>query len=172
MGVAFRYLLDLPVYRLTEAAYIKQRTAWVKDNLFSGLPSNSIVHEFYAAEPRRREWMENHLERIYGGGWHYNEIVGYIRLHILGSQIRGEYYGTTGKRIVRSRKKQFEFKTWKLATEAEIPEHATSADILRVIRKYVVACEKEKELRGRYVDKSVLENLGSYVDWERLYKDS
>jgi hypothetical protein len=52
----------------------------------------------------------DHLEMRYGGPWNFNEIIGFIRLHFLGSQIRGEYFAVTDltgsfctKRNVRNR---------------------------------------------------------------------
>ena len=40
----------------------------------------------------------------FGGAWKYNEIIGYIRLHFLGNQIRGEYWGVKAMCQVRTRR--------------------------------------------------------------------
>jgi hypothetical protein len=125
-----RYFLDLPVYRITEDRYYNDRAAFVDRILFP--------HDASYSEQRRVDEKKNpgslagirdHFEKAYGGCWRYNEIIGYIRLHFLGSQIRGEYYGINRRRIVRTRTRQLEYMTWKLAPEVDIPLDATDSDI-------------------------------------------
>ena len=91
-----KIVLDVPVYRLPEAEYYRQREAYV----------NEAVHPGSHAET----YMRDHMSDVFGGCWSFNEIVGYIRLHFLGGQIRGEYFGVAAKRIVRTRRKRFEYK--------------------------------------------------------------
>ncbi len=93
-----------------------------------------------------------------------------MRLHFLGSQIRGEYFGVAKKRIVRTRTKVLESRTWKLAPEIAIPGASTSSDIFRLILEYVDRCRKE--LRGRYVDSELPETVGRHLDWRRLWEES
>jgi hypothetical protein len=128
----------------------------------------------YALELRNREpkseiSFRNRLGQAYGGMWQYNEVIGHIRLHFLGSQIRGEYIGVSRKRVVRTRRKIFEFQTWKLAPEIEVPADATSALIFGLIKNYVSACRRE--LSKRYIDTAMLDAVGPYIDLRRLYDD-
>ena len=109
------------------------------------------------------------LIRRYGGSWQYNEIVGWVQLFFLGSQIRGEYWGVDAKRITRTRKKQFEFKSLKLVPEIDIPHAATNSEIFGVVQDYLSECQKK--LKHRYIDTSRLELIGPYVDWRRLIED-
>ncbi len=57
-----------------------------------------------------------HLNNKYGGTWEFNEVIGHIKLHFLGNQIRGEYWKVNAKRIVKTRSKTLEYATHKLAS--------------------------------------------------------
>jgi len=128
------------------------------------------MEDFYQKEPKQKNAAENRLRKSYGGSWEYNEIIGYIRLYFFGTQIRGEYWGVNSKRIVRTRKKTFEYKTWKLATEIDIHRKPDSSSIFSKIQDYLERCKKE--LKGRYIDIVNLKAIGSYVDWKSLYGES
>jgi hypothetical protein len=126
--------------------------------------------EFYEKNPDTKSYFKNHLINRYGGAWNFNEIKGYIRLHFLETQIRGEYWGVNAKRIIRTRKKIFEFKDWKLAPEIEIHPESDSMSIYSKILEYLDDCRKE--LKGRYIDMHNLITIGPYVDWKSLYNQN
>ena len=79
-----------------------------------------MMEDFYRKEPTQKNAAEDRLRQSYGGAWEYNEIIGYIRLYFFGTQVRGEYWGVNSKRVVRTRKKTLEYKTWKLAPEIDL----------------------------------------------------
>lgn len=164
-----RYFLDLPVYRITEDRYYSDRAACVDRILFP--PGASYSEQRRAAEKKNPDSLadiKDHFEKAYGGCWRYNEIIGYIRLHFLGSQVRGEYYGVNGRRIVRTRTRRLEYRTWKLAPEVDISHDATDTDIFAAIMEYVDACRAE--VKGRHIDDSQLAALGRYINWRELYQ--
>jgi hypothetical protein len=132
-------------------------------------PYSDAIRDQHKKDPGLKIAFKDHLSQVYGGSWRYNEIIGYIRLHFLGSQIRGEYFGVRSKRIVRTRKKVLEYKTWKLAVEMDIPGDSTNEQILKLIREYIDDCRKE--LKGRHIDSELIEIIGPYVDWRRFWLD-
>lgn len=167
---ADRYFFDVPVYRLVEEKYYSDQNRFVEGILFPPDDPNS--------ENRRKKERENpsvhagardRLGQSYGGCWRYNEIIGYIRLHLLGSQIRGEYFSVTKTRVVRTRKKVLEYQTHKLAPEIDIPATATSSDIYELVIEYVNRCKRE--IKERFIDSELLEFVGQYVNWQKLYAD-
>lgn len=168
MKTGSRYFFDLPVYRLTEDRYNADRDRAVEDALF---PPNAAhveqLREHAKGNPRANDSIRDHLTHEYGGMWMYNEIVGYIRLYFLGTQVRGEYYAVRAKRIIRTRRKTFEYKTWKLAPEIEVPVASTSRQILAKVSEYIDACSAE--LRGRHIDVSSFNEVAPYINWRRLY---
>jgi hypothetical protein len=151
-GVA--YFFDLPVYRLPGERYYVERGAFVDRHM------QPIGHS------QLDESFRGHLEYAYGGPWQFNEIIGYIRLFFLGSQVRGEYFGVQQKRIVRTRRKTMMLLELKLVPEMKIPPNATSAQIFTVISDYVQRCKNQ--LKKRIVDDSLLTKVGPFVDWKRL----
>ena len=165
--MAVTYIFDVPVYRLKEDVYNRQMKEHIEDNFNS---DDRFVRDMYERDPDIKARMEDHLFRSYGGMWKYNEIIGYIRLHFLGSQVRGEYYTVRRKSIVRTRRKQLEYHTWKLAPEREIPPSSASKEIYSIVLEYVAECRKI--LKRRYIDSSGLERIGSFVDWRALYDAS
>jgi len=98
--------------------------------------------------------------------WRYNEIIGYLRLYFLGTQVRAEYWRVNRKRIVRTRRKIFQFWTWKVAPETELPVNGSSAEIYKAVQEHVESCRAA--LKGRFVDTRQLTTIGHYIDWRAL----
>ena len=159
--------LDLPVYRVGEDAYHAARAAFA-DAQMTAHPLPTTPNRPSAAQQLSPQdaYMLDHLYRRYGGGWRYNEIVGYLRLHFLGSQVRAEYWRVEAKRIVRTRRKRIEFRDWKLAPETEVPVDGTSEEIYAAVREHVEDCRRE--LGSLVLDTTALETLGPYLDWRAL----
>jgi|SRR5579885_818249 hypothetical protein len=163
-------LWDIPVYRISEKKYYEQRNEYIEKRIFRvGSDEETALRAHYKLFPHDYARFADHLARSFGGMWRYNEIVGYIRIHFFGGQIRGEYIGLYGKRIVRSRRKLFEIKTHKLAAEITVYGCKESSDIFRLLQRYINDCKKE--LKGRFVDDSIFHRIGAYVDWEKLFYD-
>lgn len=164
MRKGFFYFLDLPVYRLPEDRYYKERDDYVDRVMIRSKPSlNTSTAERMSQQD---EAMRSRLFDSYGGAWRYNEIIGYVRLHLLGTQIRGEYWRVNKKRVVRTRNKVLEFWGWKLAPETDLPHFGTNAEIYQVILEHVDDCKRE--LKAHYLDSDQLTSLGPYIDWRAL----
>jgi hypothetical protein len=170
MTSAVRYFFDLPVYRLSRERYYVERDEFVDKNLF---PPNSPDRDYLLKRDRDNPHVNigfrDHLQRTYGGCWEFNEIIGYIRLHFLGSQVRGEYFAVSRKRIVRTRTKTLEYKTHKLAPEVDVQAPYQRPQVLAAIRQYIDACKRE--VRPRHIDATLFEALARFVDWESLFKN-
>lgn len=160
-----KVFFDIPIYRLTKEKYESEQNLFIRREMSKG---GEIVREMYRREPKQKKQMEQHLWKTYGGYWRFNEIIGFIRLHFFFTQIRGEYWRVTAKKIVRTRKKVFAFHDHKVTSEEEIPAESTNAEIFAHIQKYLVRAQNEHNLKQFYIDKSVFENVGQYVDWNGL----
>jgi hypothetical protein len=165
--VSTQYFYDIPVYRLSEERYYRERDEYIDGALFpTDSPNSQLLRDRETADPNCNIAFRDHLQRAYGGCWTFNEIIGYIRLHFLGSQVRGDYFSVQKKRIVRTRTKVLECRTWKLAPEVEIPYPHTSQGIYSAVLEYLADCRKK--LPGRYLDTELFEVMGKHVDWLRL----
>ncbi|MDH3353509.1 MAG: hypothetical protein OEL87_03610 [Nanoarchaeota archaeon] len=163
-----KYFFDIPVYRLAKEEYYKKLDSYVEAKMYQGPPSHvELMKEFHEQHPDQKQLHEQHLRKNYGGAWNYNEIIGWIQLHFLGNQIRGEFWRVKAKRIIRTRKKEFEYITWKLAPEIDIPHEASNTEILNLIKEYLSRCQEELK-KGRYIETSRFDVIAPYVDWRSL----
>lgn len=164
-----RYFYDLPVYRVSSDAYYKARDEYIENVLFPpGTINLETLRARDKADPNANSAMRSHLEHSYGGCWELNEVIGQIRLHFLGSQVRGEYFAVSKSRIARTRTKTFEYKTWKLAPEVEIDPPYGQAEILAAVRTYIDDCRRE--LPRRFIDTTMFETLAPHIDWPQLFR--
>lgn len=166
--MSIKYFYDLPVYRLPEERYYRARDAHIDRILFpSNYPSSKTLRLIEKDQPNINSGMRGHLETSYGGCWKFNEIVGYIRLHFLGTQVRGEFYGLNRKRLVRTRTRTLELRSWTLADEVEILDPITSDSILTAVKQYITNCRRK--LPKRFIDVASFEALSNHVDWHALF---
>jgi hypothetical protein len=167
LNTGTRYLIDLPIYRLSEEEYVEARNAYI-DKIMTEHPLPSTPdHPSTASKlSPQDETMRSHLWRSYGGAWQFNEIVGYLRLHLVGTQVRAEHWSVRRKRIVRTRNKTFEYMSHKLAPETDLPVEGTNAEIHAIIVRHIGSCQSL--LRPRIVDMSPLQNLGGHINWQAL----
>src|SRR5690606_17482106 len=91
-----------PVYRLQEKKYYSDMNAD-----FEKLVSETWDEKFCQQNPSLVQNWQRHHRSTYGGDWEFNEIVGYIKLYFMGTQVRGEYWSTIPKRKIKTRRKQF-----------------------------------------------------------------
>jgi hypothetical protein len=167
--VGHRYFYDLPVYRLARDAYYKARDEYIDNVLFPpGSPHLAALRAREKDDPNANTAMRDHLERSYGGCWEFNEIIGHIRLHFLGSQVRGEYFAVAKSRIVRTRTKTFEYRTWKLAPEVEIEPPYGQVEILSAVRSYIEDCRRA--VPRRFIDTTMFEAVAPHLDWPLLLR--
>jgi hypothetical protein len=157
------YFYDLPVYRLSYDQYnalMDQRLAAQVERL-----------KFIPGYEPPKETVDGMSQRQYEefGPWRFNETIGYIRLHFLGSQVRGEYFSAEKKRNLLGRKKVFVYRTWKLAAEVDIHrgQQVSNERVWQAIQEYVARCRKELK-KGRVIDDSLLQTVGPYTDWLAL----
>jgi hypothetical protein len=166
--MAVKYFFDLAVYRLPEDQYYAERTAHVDRVVFPlGTPRIADMRKLEEVRPEIIDALRARAEESYGGIWRFNEVVGYIRLHFLGTQVRGEFYGPNRKRIVRTRTRTLEFHTWKLASEVEIETPITTIRISEAVAQYIADCRRE--LPTRFIDAELLESLRPHLDWQALF---
>jgi hypothetical protein len=158
---------DVPVYRLSQTAYDRECKAYIYNAVYPRCLRNSAAIPKQAKiSAHQKQFLHRHFEEIYGC-WLFNEIIGYLRLHFVGTQVRGEYFEVNKKRIVRTRTRVFRWQTWKLATEEDIPWPPTNKGIYRAVSKYLRRCKIE--LPRRFIDTEVFDLLAKHINWRKLF---
>ncbi len=159
-----KYFFDVPVYRLPKADYYSALDA-ERDSAFDDPIWNEVSSEIVGWSRNQRG---QHLHDTYGP-WVFNEIVGYIRLYFLGTQVRGEYFTSEKQRTRRTRKKVFAVRDYKLAAEVNFRHDADSIEIYESILKYVDRCRREIP-SSRFIDTSHLSTIGPHTDWRTVWE--
>jgi len=152
-----KFFFDIPVYIKSEGKYSRELTNYIDKNLNK---NNTVDIQML--------FREEYVNR-FGGHWRFNAIIGYIRLHFLGTQVRGEYYSLYAKRITRRSKAPFKNITHKLAPELEIGVSKDSEYVCSRVLEYLALCSNEKLLKGRHIDLSMFNTLKSHINWSSLY---
>lgn len=157
-----KYFMVIPVYRLQEERYYLEM-----DRDFNKSIPSTWDDSFRQNHPDLVRQLQHNHRKTYGGDWEFNEIIGYIKLYFMGTQVRGEYWSTDSKRKIRTRKKQFEYKTHKLHAETEIRKK-TNAGVLAAVHEYLDGCKKE--VKSGYIDLREFEALKNHLDWKSLFE--
>ena len=166
MQDVIRYFFDLPVYRLTAARYYAERDRFVEKMMYPADRAWSRqLRKLHALQPAVGAAFKGDLQNIYGGGWEYNEIIGWLRLHFIGALLRAEYFAVPG-RPTRTRTKTFDYVTEALVPATKIPARAGSGAIRNLIDRHLDACQRA--LRGRHLDRANLDAIARHVDWRAL----
>jgi hypothetical protein len=157
------YFHNLPVYRLSDDQYDEEADRTV-ENALALLRSVPVPYPSDVLERLSKDIHNDHFEKY--GPWLFNEIIGFVRLHFLGSQVRGEYFGQRRKRHNLTRNKVLLYHTHKLAPEIEVPFESVNSQILSKILEYVEQCREE--MPNRFFDDTWLREVGPFVDWRSL----
>lgn len=161
-------LFDIPVYRLPEKLYSKQQEDYVK-TIIPGYDADNLFANITKDKAKQKINEASYYFKEFGGGWRYNEIIGYIRIHKFGNQIRAEYWQTDAKRIVKTRKKQFVIKNRKLVPEVKIKNTSSNDDINKALDTCISRCKSK--LKTRYIDLDDYNKTLKHVNWVSVIKN-
>jgi len=156
------YFFDVPLYRLTRDKYYRDMERY-KARTSLGDPG---FQGFYERHPDSRRRTEEEMYAKFGGAWDFNEIVGFVRLYVLGSQIRGGLWLNDAKRHVRTRRKVFCAVALKVVAEEQIWPPYDNESIWSAIQNYLDRVRREFPQRVVFADH--LEVLGPHVDWRAV----
>lgn len=99
--------------------------------------------------------------------WRYNQIIGWLQIYVLGSQVRGEYWFTEKKRIpfiVQNPALVYQGKAFELSFYPE----DSSNDIFAGVCARIDMMNKERPFKGRFIDTESFHNTGPAVNWRHL----
>ena len=156
------YFFEIPIYRChikkRTDEFDKERKRFTNFLLMHGgdqLPNCTL-----------QKSIQRHGERQWYP-WLYNEIIGYIRLYALGTQIRGETWFIHAKRIRRDLKRKRLFHFGK-AFEVNVNISNSSTEIFEMVIIEIKNLYKEKPYKCRYIDIDTFLNIEPIVNWKGL----
>lgn len=166
------FIFDVPIYRTTKASYNEDQKLYINESLYDHLElSRSEMDAYYKEYPHSKIRNENCYWRQYGGPWRFNDIIGYVQLYLKGSQVHGQLWYIDAKRIVRKpRHKILVCKNAGLGfgIPVGIPIESSNSEIFSRIMKYLDSVRPLPKFKNRFIDSSLLETIGPYVDWRSL----
>lgn len=168
-----RYFFEIPIYRCSPEKHNKET-----DDMHEEAIRFFDVQKRMLPEHDFSDNIERRFLRLYSP-YDYNEVIGWIRLYILGTQIRGRYYfesdpknpelyKTRINRGIRKKRfidcgKAFEMSTYKDQTSTEI-----FSDLLEELERLN---KEESPFKKRYLDLEQLKKMGPFVDWKYLVQE-
>lgn len=165
-----KYFFEIPIYRCAPEKHsaemddLHEKTTRSFDNQEAILPDYDYSHLIQARFLRQHYLYE------------YNETIGWIRLYIFGTQIRGRYYFESDpknpefykKRIAKGIRKK-RFIDCDKAFELSINRELKSDEIFRELVQELERLNKnESPFTKRYFDLQQLKNIGQFIEWRKL----
>ncbi|WP_179022420.1 hypothetical protein [Winogradskyella forsetii] len=165
------YFYEIPIYRCTPERHF----------LELGELENKIVNEIGILSIDYPENFEQIKDSRYARNsypFDYNEIIGWIKLYILGNQIRGEYYFEVDTKDRQKEKKRLDkgirkkrFENFGKAFEISIKNATDNEQISKKLKNELIDLQNnEKPFKGRFIDTRQLDNITEFIDWQGLIK--
>lgn len=169
------FIFDVPIYRTAKASYNEDQKSYIDECLYDYYdypePIRSEVVAFHRDNPNSKYRDIDYYWRQYGGPWQFNDIIGYIRLYLDGYQVQGELWYVDVKRVVRKpRHKLLLCKNTGFGIPVDIPPQSSSGEIFDLIIEYLDSVRSR--FKKRFIDSSLLETIGPYVDWKSLINEA
>ena len=158
------YFVEIPIYHSSEDEYNKATECHINQEMARAYQPFGITEE---DAPESFKRFREYLWKEHGGVWRYNGIIGFLRLYIVGMQIRGETWFVDAKRVSRQMRRKFFIHTGK-TFEIHVSCDAKNHQILQQILAAIQEAQKSKPLKGRYLDLSSFQTIASHVDWRAL----
>lgn len=161
-------LFEIPVYRCSS----KQKSEEDKRELekltleFGGAGARS-KEEFLSAKSRAEMYVSSKRWRPYN----YNDVVGWIRLYIYGTQLRYDLYWVNKKRISKRMKNPTFFVVRHMMT-IPVGHSRDSTEIFSRLMSWIEAASKKGILKKRFVDTAALRAIGPNLNWSRLFSSN
>jgi hypothetical protein len=159
-----RYFFEIPIYRISHEKFDKGyenafHRHWKNFIGASGLDPSQIQDSI-------RLHVKQGFWETYGGPWNYNQVIGWIRLYVLGSQLRGELWRMKGKQFHRKTRNQISLIG--NAFEFYASPDMSSDDIRVEVMKELNTIQRGLKNQGRVLDLDCFLAIAPCVNWQLL----
>jgi hypothetical protein len=153
---------EIPIYRCSLEEHSKEleneKEAYVKRNNWTNEDSLAIRFTRLFEE---REWYP----------WRYNEIIGWVRIFRLGSQIRGELWGVSQRVSRKLVKKKFFYigKLFEYSIAFKL-KNLTNKRITQIVKDEIKSGLVGSKFERYHVDWENYERITRYFSWKDAMK--
>ena len=166
------YFLDMPIYRCSKLQY-KEELNELKSKIRK--ETERSKRDFKNDSLYEKELVDvlfYHESYIYD----YNEVIGWLKFYIEGSQIRGDLYYECSKhsREIKTRfRRGIRTKQFAYREDFFIFYVGREDDSDLIFKKFVLQLKKVNKLKfkRRYFDLEIIENIGRFLDFRKLIEN-
>ena len=157
-------MFEISVYSCNQEQFISRVTANA-EKVMATVPD--YKNGFWQAQLKHE--IQRHSKPV-----RYNELIGCIEVHTIGSQLRADYWFTDKKRIlIGSQQKGVVKWRGKLLEKHYSQSKLSSTDIFSDFRiALTTAIGDNTKLKNRFIDLSAFNRCGPFIDWCALLQIS
>jgi hypothetical protein len=161
------YFCELAIYRVAQSRFNREYDR----ALAAFIGGHEATHKSLGPEftTERRLHLEDLFWREYGAPWHYNQAIGWLRLFVCGSQLRGDLWFSRLKRFPR-RMARHQLSLQGKAFELWLPPESSSSQIAAALREELLRFQSEFRGGKCVLDLECFDGISPFVDWVRLMK--
>ena len=163
-----REIFNLPIYICNEDDFYQKREKKWESYLKSH--SESPLFDIVPFSKNQILNLGDYFKTKYGK-WKYEQIVGWLKIYILGHQVRGELWFSDARRLKRDAKRR-RFENRGKVFELDFCETEKSISIFEIINNEIKSILIKENLHGRYIDSESFQNVGQFIDWHSLIEES
>ncbi len=163
---SFNGFFEIPIYRLTNekfevelSSYITKEIPYSKEDMEKWNPGKG--KSMYD-----QVWSD--IKDLSEYNWKFNEIIGWITLHLNHNTVIGEIFLKKAKRIVKNSRSKIKF--YDCAFKIPFNNQDSNQKIFEEMLNEINKVQQMTKFKNRYIDKSKFELIGPHIDWKNLYK--
>jgi hypothetical protein len=160
------YFYSIPIYNLTENEYYDKYEKKKSDYIEKYCKSNTETIKVRLSE---------YFDLKYRKPWFHNDIIGWIRFYMLGSQLRGEIFYQCIDKVGNHLNKRIESSFYcPTFIDLSFDDVASSDLILNEINLKLLDVQKDNTIfpiKNFYIDLTEFNRISKFIDWKSLLKE-
>ena len=167
------YIFDIPIYRCTKEQYDAETEKKVESHIAECYEGQGFARPTEGTDLVLLNQRMGRYADSLGGPWYFNQVVGWLRLFLQGYNVAGNLWMADAKRLSRRMpNKTIYCMSPSNCLATGITHPSSSAEIYRQVLDALKQFATKGDMKRRYLDVSVLERLGPFVNWQQLLEDN
>lgn len=158
------YIFDVAIYLKPPNQYYQEMDRATEKYFERLVPGyDKSKSQLPSSQALREEFQES-----FGGPWNFNQIVGWLRLYVEGSEIGGQIWWVIGRRLQPRMRKTFHLVSFSNVLPTWFRPHDSAPAIFAEVLTQIESLAKKPSYRKRYFDLCAFRRIGPFVDWRAL----